>query len=103
MNGHEQNFRNFRKQACYLEQSEDHLPELTVDEALWFAAHLKIPWSVPFKVKEQRISEILKLLGILHCRNTRCCNLSGGERKRFGVFISRVFTKLLKSELFLLF
>lgn len=42
-------------------------------------------WKVPEKQAEQRIEELLKLVGLTDKRNERIRNLSGGQKQRVGI------------------
>lgn len=63
---------------------------LTVRECIQFAAMLKLPRSMSRQEKEERVDEILKILGLEGCQNTRIGDsthrgISGGERKRTAI------------------
>lgn len=42
-------------------------------------------WKIPKKLAEQRVEELLKLVGLTDKRNERIRNLSGGQKQRVGI------------------
>ncbi|THV02339.1 ABC transporter [Dendrothele bispora CBS 962.96] len=68
-------------------------PMLTVQEALMFAANLRLPEGVPEAEKQTRVNALMQKLGIEHLRNTRIGDssgrkargISGGEMRRVSI------------------
>jgi ABC-type multidrug transport system ATPase subunit len=60
VNGTERDFKTFRKQAAYITQQDYLLSDLTVDEYMTVAAHLKLGNNV--SVKEKKSTVCAKLL-----------------------------------------
>lgn len=63
---------------------------LTVKETLQFAARLRLPSSMPWSVKQERVQKIINELGLRKCENSRVGGaaergISGGERKRLSI------------------
>lgn len=52
VNGAERNFKTFRKQSAYITQQDHLLPNLTVEEYMISAAHLKLGNHVCYKEKK---------------------------------------------------
>ena len=79
----------------YVDQ-QDILPSmLTVQEALWFAAQLRLPESVPHDQKMAKVFEVMKQLGILDIKDTRIGDherrgISGGEQRRVSIGLELV-------------
>lgn len=79
----------------YVDQ-QDILPSmLTVQEALMFAARLRLPESIPDKQKQEKVFEVMKQLGIIDIKDTRIGNherrgISGGEQRRVSIGLELV-------------
>lgn len=79
----------------YVDQ-QDILPSmLTVQEALLFAAQLRLPESVTQDQKLAKVFEVMKQLGILDIKDTRIGNherrgISGGEQRRVSIGLELV-------------
>ena len=79
----------------YVDQS-DILPSmLTVQEALTFAARLRLPDHVTEKEKQAKVFEVMQQLGILDIKDTRIGNqerrgISGGEQRRVSIGLELV-------------
>lgn len=70
-------------------------PTLTVEEALLFAARLRLPESVSDLEKHARVEEVMHQLGIASLRNVRIGNsekrgISGGEMRRVSIALELV-------------
>ncbi|EFX86599.1 ABC protein, subfamily ABCG [Daphnia pulex] len=90
VNGTERDFKKFRKQAAYITQQDYLLSDLTVDEYMTVAAHLKLGNNVSVKEKKSTIEQILKTLGLTRAQQTRVKCLSGGERKRLSIALELI-------------
>lgn len=78
--------------SAYVMQDDLLHAELTVEETLSYAAQLRLPGDTTKEQRKARIEEVMKMMGIGHCRNviigdTRRKGISGGERKRVCVAI----------------
>lgn len=79
----------------FVDQS-DILPSmLTVQEALMFAARLRLPEHIPQEEKQAKVFEVMKQLGILDIKDTRIGNherrgISGGEQRRVSIGLELV-------------
>lgn len=75
---------------------QDILPSmLTVEEALLFAANLRLPESVSQEQKRAKVFEVMKQLGILDIKDTRIGSherrgISGGEQRRVSIGLELV-------------
>ena len=70
-------------------------PMLTVHEALFFAARLRLPETIPNSEKAARVDDVLDKLGLTHIRNTRIGDgekrgISGGEMRRVSIGLELV-------------
>jgi ABC-type multidrug transport system ATPase subunit/ABC-type multidrug transport system permease subunit len=61
--------------------------ELTVSEALNYAARLRLPPDTTAEERKERVDEVIQQLGLSERRDLRVDRLSGGQRKRVSVGI----------------
>ncbi|XP_032786476.2 ATP-binding cassette sub-family G member 1 [Daphnia magna] len=85
VDGVERNFKTFRKQSAYITQKDYLLKDLTIDEYMTSAAHLKLGNKVSDSEKKTRADLIIKTLGLASSVTTQISRLSGGERKRLSI------------------
>jgi ABC-type multidrug transport system ATPase subunit len=83
-------FDHFRLGIGYVPQDDILHGELTVAEALYFTARLRLPGDTSDAEIQQRIDRVLSQLGIAHIRDSVIGTpthkvVSGGERKRVNV------------------
>jgi ABC-type multidrug transport system ATPase subunit len=83
-------FDQFRLGIGYVPQDDILHGELTVAEALYFTARLRLPGDTGADEIERRIDRVLRQLGIAHIRDSLIGTptrkvVSGGERKRVNV------------------
>jgi ATP-binding cassette subfamily G (WHITE) protein 8 (sterolin 2) len=75
---------------CIVPQFDYHLPSLTVTETLKYQAKLRLPSGTSEKAIINRVTEVLKTLGLFQCSNIQVGNdekkgISGGEKRRLSV------------------
>lgn len=85
----------FRGEAIYTAEVDQHFPQLTVSDTLYFAAQARCPKNIPRGISRREYVEHLRdvtmaMFGISHTRNTRVGDdfvrgVSGGERKRVTI------------------
>lgn len=89
LNGRDFNaeFDQFRSQLGYVPQADIIHLALTVEQALSFAARLRLPADVSAKERQERISRALETVGMNTdvLRKTKIGDLSGGQRKRVSI------------------
>lgn len=82
----------FRAVVGFVDQDDTLLPTLTVHETILTSALLRLPRDMAISLKEQRVYEVEKQLGILHIRDSLIGSeeghgrgISGGEKRRVGI------------------
>ncbi|XP_068632407.1 ATP-binding cassette sub-family G member 1-like [Battus philenor] len=80
----------YRKKSCYILQDDRLNPLFTVAELMKFAADMKLGYTLTEKLKNGVVAEILDTLGLAGTENTRCGNLSGGQRKRLSIAVELI-------------
>lgn len=81
------NYDSFRRQLGYVPQHDILPTTLKVEEALHFAARLRLPADVGAEERERRIADALETVDMnsQRIRQTRIDKLSGGQRKRVSI------------------
>jgi ABC-type multidrug transport system ATPase subunit/pSer/pThr/pTyr-binding forkhead associated (FHA) protein/ABC-type multidrug transport system permease subunit len=74
-----------RSELGYVPQFDIVHDQLTVTEALDFAARLRLPPDTAQAERTARVREVISQLGLEDRRDLRVCRLSGGQRKRVAV------------------
>lgn len=92
VNGEKVSDSDFKHVIGFVDQDDTMLPTLTVHETILNSALLRLPRDMGRAVKEQRVFEIEKELGIYHIRDSligseegRGRGISGGEKRRVGI------------------
>jgi len=80
-----QNFDAYRTQLGYVPQEDIIHKELTVYEALDYAARLRMPADTTSSERHQRIMEVLGDLDMVAAKDRPIHRLSGGQRKRVSI------------------
>lgn len=82
----------YRSVVGFVDQEDTMLPTLTVHETITTSALLRLPRDMNISVKEQRVYEVEKQLGILHIKDQLIGSeegsgrgISGGEKRRVGI------------------
>lgn len=79
------NLDRFRSLFGYVPQDDIVHAELTITQALTFAAHLRLPRGTPDTAITKLVSRTISDLGLSDRANLRIDRLSGGQRKRVSV------------------
>eukprot|EP00818_Percolomonas_sp_WS_P003510 CAMPEP_0117454074 /NCGR_PEP_ID=MMETSP0759-20121206/10598_1 /TAXON_ID=63605 /ORGANISM="Percolomonas cosmopolitus, Strain WS" /LENGTH=844 /DNA_ID=CAMNT_0005247219 /DNA_START=8 /DNA_END=2543 /DNA_ORIENTATION=+ len=85
--------RSFRNFSAYVEQDDVIHANLTVLQALRYAAFLRLPTFMPIKEKLARVHEVISILGLEKAKHTKVGSpggekgISGGERKRLAIAV----------------
>lgn len=82
----------YRNVIGFVDQEDTMLPTLTVHETILTSALLRLPADMGISVKEQRVFEVEKQLGIYHIKDQLIGSeegsgrgISGGEKRRVGI------------------
>jgi ABC-type multidrug transport system ATPase subunit/pSer/pThr/pTyr-binding forkhead associated (FHA) protein len=76
---------DLRQRMGYVPQQDLLHAELSVREALDYAAELRFAKDVDATSRSSRIDDVIGELGLVECQHRRIWELSGGERKRTSV------------------
>lgn len=90
VNGEAVQGRRLKRRMAYVLQDDIFFPNLTVRDTISYTAYLKLPKSLSWKEKREKVDEIITELGIQRCSNTIVGGgwvrgVSGGERKRTNI------------------
>ncbi|KAK2606360.1 FAD-dependent urate hydroxylase [Conoideocrella luteorostrata] len=92
VNGEKVSSSEYKKVVGFVDQEDTMLPTLTVHETILNSALLRLPRDMSRAVKEQRVLEVEKELGIHHIRDSligseegKGRGISGGEKRRVGI------------------
>lgn len=79
------NFQAFATQMGYVPQQNIIHADLTVEQALSFAAQMRMPSDTTPAERQQRIHEVLDDIGLSHRRKVQIKLLSGGQQRRVSI------------------
>lgn len=92
VNGEKVNDDEYRSVVGFVDQDDTMLPTLTVHETIMTSALLRLPRDMNVSIKEQRVYEVEKQLGILAIKDQLIGSeegngrgISGGEKRRVGI------------------
>ena len=92
VNGEKVDDNEFRSVVGFVDQEDTMLPTLTVHETIMTSALLRLPRDMNISIKEQRVYEVEKQLGIHHIKDQLIGSeegngrgVSGGEKRRVGI------------------
>lgn len=82
-----QNFATYRSSLGYVPQDDIIHRELTVEQALYYVAKLRLPKDTTEQEIEQRVAEVLEDVEMSQRRKVEVSRLSGGQRKRVSIAV----------------
>ena len=90
LNGNEVDIKKIKKISGFVFQDDIILRTMTVYEALYMSALLKLPENISIEDKKNIVNEMISILHLENCKNTivgdiTIKGISGGERKRLSV------------------
>ncbi len=80
-----QNFDAIRNEIGFVPQKDIIHMELTVYQALDYAAQLRMPADTSGEERHQRVMEVLQDLDLVHRKDVQISGLSGGQQKRVSI------------------
>lgn len=80
-----ENYDDLRQRIGVVPQDDVVHHQLTVRQALRYAAELRFPDDLPKKERNERVGEVIEELGLTNHADTQVAKLSGGQRKRTSV------------------
>jgi ABC-type multidrug transport system ATPase subunit/pSer/pThr/pTyr-binding forkhead associated (FHA) protein len=92
------NFNAYRTELGYVPQKDIVHTELTVEQALDYAARLRMPADTTRAERKKRVAEVMEELGLTHRQKVPVKDLSGGQLKRVSMGVEL----LTKPSLFFL-
>lgn len=84
------NFDAIRNEIGYVPQRDIIHMELTVFQALDYAAQLRMPRDTTTAERHKRIMEVLADLDLLHRKDAQISSLSGGQQKRVSIGVELI-------------
>lgn len=90
INGKPRDMKLFNKLSSYIMQEDLVQPRLTVRESMVVAANLKLGSTIGYHKKLAVVDEVINLLGLEKCYDTKTEHLSGGQRRRLTVALELV-------------
>lgn len=79
-----QHLNRYKKDSCYIQQTDYLYGLFTVEENMMIAAYLKIG-NTTYTFRKMLTENILKKLNLTKTKNTRIDRLSGGQKKRLSI------------------
>jgi ABC transport system ATP-binding/permease protein len=84
------NFNAYRTEIGYVPQKDIVHMELSVEEALQYAAKLRMPADTTPAERHRRVEEVMEDLGLTHRREVPIRSLSGGQLKRVSIGVELI-------------
>jgi ABC-type multidrug transport system ATPase subunit len=86
---------DFRLRTAYVLQDDVHIATLTVEECVYYAVWTRVPTLVTHESRQERVDNLLKMLGIDHVRKSIVGDpmrkgISGGQMKRLSIAVELV-------------
>ncbi|KAL6443730.1 hypothetical protein ACFW04_001666 [Cataglyphis niger] len=88
-NKNTQNWNTYKKDSCYIQQTDYLYDLLTVQESMIIAAYLKIG-NVTQRFRQILIENILKRLNLTKTKDTKISRLSGGQKKKLSIALELI-------------
>ncbi|KAG8091552.1 hypothetical protein GUJ93_ZPchr0012g20034 [Zizania palustris] len=93
--GHQKEQGTFARIAGYVEQSDIHSPQVTVEESLWFSSTLRLPNDISRETRHAFVEEVMALVELDQLRNALVgkqgiTGLSTEQRKRLTIAVELV-------------
>lgn len=85
----------FQRETAYVLQDDMHMPTLTVEETIFYAAWCRMMEGVSSEQIQERVDLLLEMMGLDHIRNSIVGDamhkgISGGQLKRLSIAVEIV-------------
>ncbi|KAF2894578.1 hypothetical protein ILUMI_11595, partial [Ignelater luminosus] len=90
INGKQRKMKHFHTITTYIMQENYLQPQLTTNESMLVAAALKLGNGISAQERKDTVKDVLSLLKLENCFDTRVEYLSGGEKKRLAIALEIV-------------
>ncbi|KAI3954477.1 hypothetical protein MKW92_053462 [Papaver armeniacum] len=95
ISGYPKEQKTFARISGYVEQTDIHSPQVTVEESLWFSASLRLSNEVSQETKKEFVEEVMALVELNSLRNALVglpgsTGLSTEQRKRLTIAVELV-------------
>ncbi|KAF0930606.1 hypothetical protein E2562_033770 [Oryza meyeriana var. granulata] len=95
ISGHKKEQRTFARIAGYVEQTDIHSPQVTVEESLWFSSTLRLPNDISRETRHAFVEEVMALVELDQLRyalvgKQGLTGLSTEQRKRLTIAVELV-------------
>ncbi|KAG5339095.1 ABCG1 protein, partial [Acromyrmex heyeri] len=84
-----QNWEMYKKQSCYIQQTDNLYGLFTVQESMMIATYLKID-NMTVMFRQVLLDNILDTLKLSKVKDTRVDRLSGGQKKRLSIALELI-------------
>lgn len=85
-----QSWDSYKKQSCYIQQSDNLYGLFTVQESMMMVTYLKIGNGATKIFRQLLIDNILETLQLSKVKDTKVDQLSGGQRKRLSIALEMI-------------
>lgn len=85
-----QDWNMYKKQSCYIQQTDNLYGLFTVQESMMMVTYFKIGSNATIMFRQLLIDNILETLKLLKVKDTKVDQLSGGQRKRLSIALELV-------------
>ncbi|XP_011701969.1 PREDICTED: ATP-binding cassette sub-family G member 1 [Wasmannia auropunctata] len=85
-----QNWNRYKKQSCYIQQTDNLYGLFTVQESMMLVSYLKIANCATKIFRQLLIDNILDMLKLSTVKDTKVDRLSGGQKKRLSIALELI-------------
>ncbi|KMT19204.1 hypothetical protein BVRB_1g015960 [Beta vulgaris subsp. vulgaris] len=95
ISGHPKVQHTFARISGYVEQTDIHSPQVTVEESLWFSSSLRLPKEISKETKKEFVNEVMRLVELDNLKDalvglSGTTGLSTEQRKRLTIGVELV-------------
>ena len=85
-----ENYEKLKYNIGYVPQDDIVYSNLTLHDMLHYAAKLRMPDNTKYKIRNQRIKEVLEIVQLTEVEHSYIRQLSGGQRKRASIAVELI-------------